>query len=193
MSRHDSVTPPRWLEKLVQWEQANYDGIKGEFPYPLPKYLDDKFRSTQLFLFHLVTEGELTYAEIKSRFDLMTSDKYARLAVALSDDRQPYDDGLFFLADLYTIVSLDEAERSKLLEGEDAVSGKKVRQGGKLGHEKAHGNESEKKQRWAKCQAEVDSVHKEYPSWGITDVRKEAARRIGVSTKMLQRHTRRSW
>ena len=74
-----------------------------------------------------------------------------------------------------------------------AKRGSKVHEGAKKGHAAVHGTQEEKLEGWKKLQIELETVHAEHPRWGITDIRKEAANRCGVSSKTVERHTKKTW
>ena len=61
------------------------------------------------------------------------------------------------------------------------------------GHEEFHGTPEEKHEKWLDYQAALEKTHREYPHWGITTVRQHVADNLDISTKTLQRRTKKTW
>jgi len=72
---------------------------------------------------------------------------------------------------------------------QDSIIGKKVREGGKIGHEAAHGTEDEKQKRWAKYQKDVDELHAKLLNLKYSAICYLVAKRNSVVKKTIMRHT----
>ena len=120
--------PERWPE-LEKWEKATYDGIKGFPPEWVPSPFQRKFYSARSLLLITVEQNKATYAEIRSRFDDLVEKKHHAIVLAIMKDTKPYDDSLHFLVDLYEKVRLGPIDGLKLLAGDAAVAGMRVRTG----------------------------------------------------------------
>ncbi len=71
----------------------------------------------------------------------------------------------------------------------DAQIGKKVSSGGKKGHAKAYGTNTERNVRYAEYQSALDEIVASSPEIGITEARSKVASKFGVSVKTIQRYT----
>jgi hypothetical protein len=70
-----------------------------------------------------------------------------------------------------------------------ALSGKKTKAGGKKGHEKAFGSETEKLAKRIAYQQSVNEILSSDPNINLTRAREKVAKKFGVSTKTIQRAT----
>lgn len=70
---------------------------------------------------------------------------------------------------------------------EDALRGAKSIESGKRGHESVHGNEEEKRKRWALYQEEVDRLYQLHSTWSWENIKSQAAKNLGVCSKTIQR------
>ena len=69
------------------------------------------------------------------------------------------------------------------------MTGAKVIVGGKAGHEKAHGTNKEKKERWDELQTAVDKAREKNPASSKVEIRRLVSKEKGVSDSTLRRHT----
>jgi hypothetical protein len=120
---------PAWLPERKQWQQAEYDGVKGTPPEWVPEPHIKQFHSARGHLFFLVEEKKATYTEIRSRFDFLIQNKYGAFALALTKDTKPYDEYLSILVELYRVSQLGPVEGLRVLGGDIAVAGFLVRTG----------------------------------------------------------------
>lgn len=120
---------PAWLPELKQWEQAEYDGVKGSPLEWIPEPHVKQFRSARRRLFFLVEEKKATYTEIRSRLDFLIQNKHGAIIQWLIKDTKPYDADLSFLVKLYRVNQLGPVEGLRMLAGDVAVAGFRVRTG----------------------------------------------------------------
>jgi hypothetical protein len=122
-----SRTIPPWLPKLVEWEQAPYDGIKGGLPSWIPEPVKREFNTERGKLFFLVEEQQVRYEEIRERFDYRIAYKYSAVELALSRDNKSYGTAIDSLVRIYNAVQLGPEQGLGKLAGTDAVSGYRSR------------------------------------------------------------------
>ena len=73
----------------------------------------------------------------------------------------------------------------------DIKRGAKVIKSSKCGHEKVHGTQEEKNERWSKFQADIDELHKERPEIkSYNQICQWVADRHGVTVRTIQNHTK---
>lgn len=75
----------------------------------------------------------------------------------------------------------------------DISLGVKVREGGRVAHEKEHGTPEEKDRRWSGWQLQLEQRHMDQPTIGITKLRKELAAELKIHYKTLEDHTKKTW
>jgi hypothetical protein len=90
-------------------------------------------------------------------------------------------------------VALGAGEGLKWLAGEriarDAVTGKKVGDGGRKGHEKVHGTAEEKEPCWNEYRLELEQQHKLALALSYDALCKRVAKTFGVHKETIKRHT----
>ncbi|MBX3325164.1 MAG: hypothetical protein U0223_07495 [Nitrospira sp.] len=122
-STQPSINTPSWHLKLLEWEHAPYDGIKGSPPSWIPEPIVREFDMARSSLFFLVEEQQVCYEEIRERFDYCIAHKYGRLALALIRDNKPYNTALDYLARIFNAVQLGPQQGLEKLAGKDAANG----------------------------------------------------------------------
>lgn len=66
----------------------------------------------------LLFEQKVSYAEIQSRFDYLTQNKYGAMVLLLAKDNRSYDNDLHRLVEIYRAIQIGPIEGLRRLAGE---------------------------------------------------------------------------
>jgi hypothetical protein len=179
---------PRLLEYLA-WYDEPYDGVLGVLPSWAPNDTQARFVETRCRLL-----GDYPHAEL-----LEFLESYASRVLSPSGwqgshtlIRKEIRHDIAYLHHIKQAVALGKEDGLRLLAGErialDAVTGGKVSDGGRKGHEIAHGTAEKKEGRWQDYQAAIDKLDKDFPQYSHNKLCQIAAveLKVGVSTLRLR-------
>jgi hypothetical protein len=54
------IEPPEWLPRLIAWQSADYDGVRGQLPAWVPRFFREKFHIEGSIAFHGIERPFLT-------------------------------------------------------------------------------------------------------------------------------------